>query len=84
MQANKNDEEEGSRLAGFRARPEDYLEKIFQIPYWIRTMSVEQTQTLLDELVDISMTGTRDDVSDEELRIDRPEREFRINSYSPR
>jgi hypothetical protein len=31
------------------ATPGDYLEKIFQIPYWVRPMTVDNTRKLLDD-----------------------------------
>ncbi|WP_187429885.1 hypothetical protein ROLI_018140 [Roseobacter fucihabitans] len=44
------DEDETATAAG-TATPGDYLEKIFQIPYWVRPMTATNTQDLLSDLM---------------------------------
>jgi|GEM_PF-1746306 len=44
--------ETGGGLPGFGARPEDYLEKIFQIPFWLRPMTTQTTVDLIGSLLD--------------------------------
>ncbi len=43
------DTDVASDLYGEQASPGDYLEKIFQIPYWVRSMSAESLQELLQD-----------------------------------
>lgn len=56
--------------------PHDYLEKIFQVPYWIKRMNVEETGNyigkLLGELRE-SNSGENPEFSDEETADDKPE-----------
>jgi len=40
------------------ATPQDYLEKIFQVPFWLEPMSVRATRNYIDGLVAGSMSGT--------------------------
>jgi len=44
--------ESSGGLPGFGARPEDYLEKIFQIPFWLRPMTSQTTVDLIGSLLD--------------------------------
>lgn len=44
---------EGRTLPGFGATPEDYLEKIFQVPFWIHPMDDDATRKLLRGIVKI-------------------------------
>ncbi|MEM1167152.1 MAG: P-loop NTPase fold protein, partial [Planctomycetota bacterium] len=65
--------------AGFRptvASPNDYMEKIFQIPYWVRPMSGEAGAKLATSLID-PFGGTEPDDADTVLQSDQvpgPER----------
>ncbi|GAB2185288.1 P-loop NTPase fold protein [Roseibium sp. LAB1] len=42
--------------AGAQAEPSDYLEKIFQVPYWVRAMSNANTHDLLADLMKVDFT----------------------------
>jgi hypothetical protein len=39
----------------FRATPHDYLEKIFQIPFWLYPMNMDGRRNLITKLMEISM-----------------------------
>ncbi len=47
----------GDRPADDAATPEDYLEKIFQIPFWLKKMDAETTGDYLRALVAMGSTG---------------------------
>lgn len=44
--------DEGEQKDGRKMGPYDYLEKIFQIPYWVRKMKPEDTETYIGKLLD--------------------------------
>jgi len=44
-------------LAIGQATPHDYLEKVFQIPFWIRPMTVDGAGSMLDKLLDEATIG---------------------------
>lgn len=59
-----NDDENGdsqsrddNRLTGRGATPHDYLEKIFQIPFWLRSMTNEACLTYIDGLTEETTGG---------------------------
>jgi hypothetical protein len=51
-----------------RATPTDYLEKIFQIPYWVRPMGVESTQAILKDQWDIDEAASVRHMPDNEVK----------------
>ncbi|HNN81840.1 MAG TPA: P-loop NTPase fold protein, partial [Leptospiraceae bacterium] len=44
----------------FRATPHDYLEKIFQIPFWLYPMNIEGRRNLLAQLMESNLEATND------------------------
>jgi len=42
----------------FRATPHDYLEKIFQIPFWLYPMNIEGRRNLLSQLMESNLEST--------------------------
>ena len=59
----------GSRepdVTGGNATPQDYLEKIFQIPFWLRPMPLDATGRLLDALTETRHSSGASDSADTE------------------
>lgn len=44
----------------FRATPHDYLEKIFQIPFWLYPMNIEGRRNLLSQLMESNLEANTD------------------------
>ncbi|HAV61169.1 MAG TPA: hypothetical protein DCY13_02250, partial [Verrucomicrobiales bacterium] len=49
--------DEAERLPGHGATPRDYLEKIFQIPFWLRPMQAQDCRRLIGGLTEDSIGG---------------------------
>jgi KAP family P-loop domain len=49
----RTNDAKGQTVPGFGATPEDYLEKIFQVPFWIDPMNADATKELLRGIVTI-------------------------------
>ncbi|MCB1175939.1 MAG: hypothetical protein KDK36_00015, partial [Leptospiraceae bacterium] len=57
----------------FRATPHDYLEKIFQIPFWLYPMNMEGRRSLITKLMESSMSSEEESPPAEEEHIEKAE-----------
>lgn len=71
-----------SAAPGAHASPLDYLEKIFQIPFWVRPMDVEGCERMLDGLVEVDTRGNAPVLRGAALRR-MPPAELERGSASP-
>jgi hypothetical protein len=54
------------QLSGQDAVPDDYLEKIFQVPFWVRPLGADVRQQMLRGLLAPSLAGQAVDAAGED------------------
>jgi hypothetical protein len=64
----------------FRATPHDYLEKIFQIPFWLYPMNMEGRRSLITTLMESSMLGEESVSIEKTMQIPIPPVIFEVQS----
>lgn len=58
-------------VGGDHASASDYLEKIFQVPYWVRAMSADNTRDLLSDLMNVAAKPDAADArADQDATVD--------------
>lgn len=68
------DDQELSKGFGRQASPQDYLEKIFQVPFWVRPLSEKARISIVEGLVKESLvpsSGTSMETGNDQVKIDQ-------------